>query len=240
MSITNTKEVGNIISELRKERGLTQRQLAEMVFVSPSTISKWENGDAIPDIYRLKELSEVFQVSVSELLGEEEQVMPLCNKAEQCEESGETILTCLEQSKIQEGTVTCEEEKEAKVVKKRKSLLRTGILIVVLVCVFIAGICIFQKSSTVNGEELRFEVVDEFYDDTSKHWGYESVYHVVVEFDGEINSDAQLTYAEALKKKYKKFFSEVSVIKVTFFSDYKGRDEVFDAKYHIFILPEVE
>ena len=49
--MSTTKDIGSSISEQRKAKGLTQKQLAEQLFVSASAVSKWENGDAIPDIY---------------------------------------------------------------------------------------------------------------------------------------------------------------------------------------------
>ena len=55
----------------RKEKKLTQAKLAEKIFVSEKTISKWENGKGIPDATSLSRLSELFEVSVNELLAGE-------------------------------------------------------------------------------------------------------------------------------------------------------------------------
>lgn len=57
------------LAELRKERGLTQQELGDILSVSYQTISKWENGVSLPDITVLPMLSEFFQVSVDGLLG---------------------------------------------------------------------------------------------------------------------------------------------------------------------------
>lgn len=57
------------IAELRKERGLTQQELGDILSVSYQTVSKWENGVTLPDITVLPMLSEFFQVSVDGLLG---------------------------------------------------------------------------------------------------------------------------------------------------------------------------
>lgn len=59
---------GKILAELRKERGLTQKQLAEQLFVSNKTISKWETGEITPDIRYLLALSELYGLSLDELL----------------------------------------------------------------------------------------------------------------------------------------------------------------------------
>ena len=56
------------IRELRKSRNITQAVLANDIGVSESTISRWESGNAIPDIEMLCTLSEYFDVSIDELL----------------------------------------------------------------------------------------------------------------------------------------------------------------------------
>lgn len=59
------------IARLRKERGLTQEQLANLLNVSVTAVSKWENGNNMPDIELLPDMADVFQVSVDSLLGYE-------------------------------------------------------------------------------------------------------------------------------------------------------------------------
>ena len=59
----------NIFKELRKRKGLTQIDLAQILHVNQTTISKWEKGKTIPDILTLNELSNFFNVSIDYLLG---------------------------------------------------------------------------------------------------------------------------------------------------------------------------
>lgn len=61
--------LGKRIARLRKEKGLTQEQLAEKVGVSAQAVSKWENDVSCPDITLLPLLADLFDVSVDELLG---------------------------------------------------------------------------------------------------------------------------------------------------------------------------
>ncbi|GFI71461.1 HTH-type transcriptional regulator Xre [Clostridiales bacterium] len=58
----------SFIAELRKEQGLTQKELADRVGVSDKAVSRWENGKNYPDIEIMQSLGEIFKVSVSELL----------------------------------------------------------------------------------------------------------------------------------------------------------------------------
>lgn len=60
--------VGNFIAELRKEKGLTQAELAERVGVTGGAVSKWERGLCYPDIETVVRLAEVLDLSVGEIL----------------------------------------------------------------------------------------------------------------------------------------------------------------------------
>ena len=59
------------LKELRKNRGLTQEELAEALYVSRTAISKWESGRGYPSIDSLKEISSYFSVSIDDLLSGE-------------------------------------------------------------------------------------------------------------------------------------------------------------------------
>ena len=64
-------KLGLTISKLRKEKGMTQEELAEKVNVSAQAVSKWENDISMPDISVLPVLAEIFDVSIDELLARE-------------------------------------------------------------------------------------------------------------------------------------------------------------------------
>jgi Predicted transcriptional regulators len=61
-------KVGRLIFDLRKEKGLTQKQLADAMNISHKTISKWERGLGCPDVSLLHELSEVLSVNIEKIL----------------------------------------------------------------------------------------------------------------------------------------------------------------------------
>lgn len=69
--------IGERITILRREQGLTQVQLAGQLGVSPQAVSKWESGQSCPDIMMLVPLSKIFGVSTDQLLGEEELSIPV-------------------------------------------------------------------------------------------------------------------------------------------------------------------
>ena len=63
--------MGQIIRRLRKERDLTQEELAEQLNISSQAVSKWESAQSIPDINKILKLSEIFGVSTDFLLKDE-------------------------------------------------------------------------------------------------------------------------------------------------------------------------
>lgn len=64
----DSAKIGAVLCALRKEQGLTQRELAEMLHVSSKTVSKWERGQGIPDVSVLECLAEVLNVTVEQIL----------------------------------------------------------------------------------------------------------------------------------------------------------------------------
>ena len=63
-------ETRKVILELRTKRGLSQDELAEKVMVTRQAVSRWENGETVPNTETLKLLSKEFDVSINTLLGE--------------------------------------------------------------------------------------------------------------------------------------------------------------------------
>jgi len=64
----NQVNVGKYISWIRKEKGITQSELAAMLNVTDRAVSKWETGRSLPDISTMLQLCEIFQVTVDDLL----------------------------------------------------------------------------------------------------------------------------------------------------------------------------
>ena len=64
-------ELNEKLQELRKSKGMTQEELAEVLYVSRTAISKWESGRGTPSIESLKQISAFFSVSIDDLLSAE-------------------------------------------------------------------------------------------------------------------------------------------------------------------------
>ena len=91
------QRIGKFIHDLRKEKGLTQKQLADLIRVSDKTISKWETGRGIPDTAIMNELCEVLGISINELLSGEK--LSVDNYNGKAEENMVNLLKDTEQQK---------------------------------------------------------------------------------------------------------------------------------------------
>ena len=80
----NQEKIGRFISSCRKEKKLTQEQLAEKLNVTAKSISRWENGVTMPDYSLLKDLCDILGTNINELLsGEKIKESDYMNKAEE-------------------------------------------------------------------------------------------------------------------------------------------------------------
>lgn len=98
-------KTGILICELRREKGLTQKSIAEKLGICAKTVSKWETGRGFPDISLISELSKIFQVDISKLLdGEMPKIKPEVGNMKRtkfyvCEKCG-NLLTSIGNSEI--------------------------------------------------------------------------------------------------------------------------------------------
>ena len=109
----NAQYTGKKIAELRKGKGLTQKDIAERLHVSVAAVSKWERGLNFPDLMLTEPLSEILGITVSELLGLEGR-------------SADRIIQDIAELSGNEMTL------------KKKRLIKSALLILVSVALFIA------------------------------------------------------------------------------------------------------
>lgn len=88
-------EFHNKLYQLRKQKGLSQEELANRLHVSRQTISKWEIGDSAPDMENLIAISDLFEISLDELVMDKQ----LSNKADWAEK----VLTSDNKRKAKHG-----------------------------------------------------------------------------------------------------------------------------------------
>lgn len=71
-------EIKDVILELRTKKGVSQAELAEKIYVTRQAVSRWENGETVPNTETLKLLSNYFDVSINTLLGSPRQLICQC------------------------------------------------------------------------------------------------------------------------------------------------------------------
>lgn len=92
--------IGRFLQELRKEKGLTQEQLAENLYVARRTVSRWETGSNMPDLDVLVQLADLYDVNLRELLDGERK------DEEMDKETKDTVLKVAEYSNAKQQHIT--------------------------------------------------------------------------------------------------------------------------------------
>lgn len=89
----NQEKIGKFISQLRKEKNMTQQELADKLGVTDRAISNWENGRRLPDYSLLKDLCDILSISINELLSGEK-----ISKEDYKNKADENLMSALENS----------------------------------------------------------------------------------------------------------------------------------------------
>lgn len=85
------QKIGKKIVSFRKQKNMTQMELADRLGISFQAVSNWERGNSMPDISKLPELADIFEVSLDELLGEKSSLVEAAveGKLEECMKDGD-------------------------------------------------------------------------------------------------------------------------------------------------------
>ena len=118
----NQQKTGEFLKHLRKEKEMTQEQLAEQFYVSTRTVSRWESGSNMPDLAVLIELADFYDVDIREIIDGE-------RKSENMDKETKDTL--------KKVAAYAEEEKEK--VKKRIITLACYCVIAMLLCSLLFG-----------------------------------------------------------------------------------------------------
>lgn len=141
----NQEKIGKFIASLRKKNNLTKEQLAEKLNITKNAVSKWERGLGLMDLSLLQPLSEILNVSVTELLNGEQA------SEDEINPKNETIL-------LNTIDYTSKEIKKAK--KHKKIIIPVTILISILSIILLDTIqaIVFKNSPIISRKE---ELLDE-------------------------------------------------------------------------------
>lgn len=116
----NQEKIGRFISEKRREKHLTQSELAEKLGITDRAISKWENGVCLPDAGTMPELCKILDITINDLF------------------SGEKVDTKRNEKKLEQNLLEMTKMKE----EKDKQLLNLEIIIGIVLVTFFLGVII--------------------------------------------------------------------------------------------------
>lgn len=154
------KSIGERLLELRTQKQMTQEELAEQLKVTRQSVSKWESNDTFPNMNKLIELCDMFQVSLDYLLrGIEEP-----NANDKKEQEAETPVQYQEEGKPEEK-VGPEEKRQGSLYIKL-SMILVGILIVISCWILVS--LFVNHSWNVNGRNQDLLHVDTVYEQYTK------------------------------------------------------------------------
>lgn len=125
------QKFGSFIAGLRREKGYTQRELAEKLFVSDKAVSKWETGQSMPDISLLRPLAEILGVTATELL-EGERISP------------DTAMEARRTDELLQKVIRFSEEEQRTVLRRRK---KNGAAYVICMILGIVETVVYLKVS---------------------------------------------------------------------------------------------
>ncbi len=130
----NKENFGSFVSALRKEKGFSQKELAENLMVSDKAVSKWETGHSLPDITLLIPLSEVLDVTVTELLE--------CRKIENADDLKPEDVEALVKTAI---TFSEPDEERKREIKRKRVIIYLGTICVSALELFLLHILGYGK-----------------------------------------------------------------------------------------------
>lgn len=164
----DAKKTGNLISEKRKEKGLTQKQLADLLSVSDRAVSKWERGKGFPDVSLLTPLAEALDISIVDLIeGEVKEKEAEKSFAEADDKDGA----------VKKAVAAIKEYKKA---KKKKSI--STVIATMLLTAFVLGMFyVMLEEAGVHMKKVQFEVPADIYQNG------EIVGETTVVIDGRVN-----------------------------------------------------
>ena len=198
-------KIGKFIQSLRKEKNLTQQELADIIGVTDRAISKWENGRGLPDYSLLRPLSDALGISINELLNGER-----IEKEEQEKKFEDTIINTIRYSK--------------KKLKNTKLIFGVILSLIVIILITLFGIDItrmrnnkpvffstwgFKYAPPINIDDVKIEKVIKTYlieeDEENKRYDNEKSFVAMRTYlIKEDLKDKYYVYAWILQEKYYK------------------------------------
>ena len=219
-------KTGEFITLLRKQQGLTQKQLAEQLHVSVTAVCKWEKGVNAPDISNLEALADIFQISVSELINGEKYTSP-----------------AVDISSIDTSSTDGTSQSEDVTASPKKGNLKYLVPLTIVLFGMIVAVCIGVHY--YNCRPLQYKIIDSYYSEPdAEHqeaYGVEKAFCAIVEYEGDIRE--QLTFEFEMKIANEILLEQdinADILYIEYYDNYTD-NENYDIISFIFLpLPEID
>lgn len=199
-------KTGIFIQEQRKMKQLSQKQLAEYLHVSPTTVCKWEKGVHIPDIANLELLADLFQVSVQELIEGEAATAP-----------------AVEPAPVPEPPSPAAPKKYWKIAA---AILSAALLLTV--AVISVGFATKPRFQVI---ECFYPTSDDLglY---AKYYQPEDLFCIIVKYSGNAETDDFEKYNEIIYMEYIQYYNEVDALAIAYFKSFNPEtDSLSSGRY---------
>lgn len=216
--------IGELILQKRKENRITQKQLADLLHLTPSAISKWENDVAVPHISQFPQIAEVLKIPVEELysltIGDFRYTIPSTSEPEIKDTTHEALAS------------TYEIETRSSSNKSKKCGIHFWVIIVLMILL----VSVFMFANR-NAKEPVFKVVDEYFSTEMPYFNHTDVYYVIVEFEGNLTEEYLQAYEPELRSTYEDKFHQATVILIQFYDSYEGFNSNSTPDMKLVLLP---
>ncbi|MCD7752679.1 MAG: helix-turn-helix domain-containing protein [Lachnospiraceae bacterium] len=198
----NKEQFGKLIIWLRERDGLSQKELAEKLYVVPSAVCKWEKGRSVPDREKLKLISELFQIPYEDLLDPETTLLKI---------KSVPVMSQLEQKPKLE-----QESKHEQEPKPKRKRYRWICIAAVVIIVIISTVGVISDAHNQSDEWMILDTYEQYIDDPGYGTVYEIIYAVNIYPDTEVTrefeEDQVLTYVQQLEL-------ETDIVKVSYYDN---------------------
>ncbi len=207
------REIGCKMKQLRQEKKMTQAEMAEMMNVSTSAVSKWERGLNGVDIHTACELAKIFEIPVSELMDGY-----WIDKGEPEEQESQ------KDTEIQQG-----------IHKFRRVWIGAGgciLVIIIFLCLFF-----YHRQN----DKFTAKVVDEFFVNKSEQLDNKAVYYIIIEYQGKYPEAGSIIHLDDIETENLQYFENAALVHISYWEHYLGREHIGEAEnYCIFNLEKPE
>lgn len=244
--------IGELISKKRKESGLTQKQLADILHLSVSAISKWENDVSCPHFSLFHELGNALGLSMEELceatIGDARYISVNTAGTDSIPElkpeqedsvnqetpvdvhAGEDLTDNLQDKASVLPPPTKKQKRTASLVISLFALI--GIILTIAILFFDFP---FPNVKARMSSESTFRIVDEYLSTEKPYFHFENVYYIIVEYSGDLSEETIEECSVYLQEQYSHIFDSAEVIVALFYQNYdpEATEELCDVKIAI-------